>query len=118
MQRGEQRECMEIQEEAHEETAGFQSPPSLDFWNLSTPQPASINTSLSPVLTRTALICSPTGLDGWNVDVSRPLASSARSPHSVSAGNASGPSLTTVISMVPSLQRYERGCARLPAWGA
>src|SRR5260370_76929 len=28
------------------------------------------------------LICSPTGLDGWNVDVSRPRASSARSPHS------------------------------------
>src|SRR4030081_1486854 len=75
------------------------------FWNLSTPQPASINTNLSPVLTRMVLICSPTGLDGWNVDVSRPLASSARSPHSVSAGNASVPSLTTVISMVPSLKR-------------
>src|SRR5271163_1140693 len=51
------------------------------------------------------LICSPTGRGVWNVDVSRPLASSARSPHSVSAGNASVPSLTTVISMAPSLKR-------------
>jgi hypothetical protein len=47
----------------------------------------------------------PTGLHGWNVDVRRPLASSARSPHSVSAGNETVPSLTTVISMVPSLKR-------------
>ena len=50
------------------------------FWNLSTPQPASINTSLSPALTRIVLICSPTGLDGWKVDVSRPLHIPARSP--------------------------------------
>src|SRR5258705_13391974 len=64
------------------------------------------------------LSCSPTGLGGWNVDVSRPLASSARSPHSVSAGNASVPALTTVISVVPSLKKYKLGCARLPAWGA
>src|SRR5258707_5635773 len=45
--------------------------PPVVFWKLSTPQPASINTSLSPVLTRMVLICRPTGLDGWNVDVSR-----------------------------------------------
>jgi hypothetical protein len=37
------------------------------------PPPASINTSLPPVLTRMVLSCSPTGLDGWNADVSRPL---------------------------------------------
>ena len=49
---------------------------------------------LSAVLTRMMLIFSPTGLNDWNVDVSS-LAFSARSPHSVSAGNASPPSLTT-----------------------
>ena len=34
------------------------------FWNLLTPQPASINTSLSLVFTRIVLICSSTALDG------------------------------------------------------
>jgi hypothetical protein len=79
--------------------------PAVRVLELVDAEPASINTSLSPVLRRTVLICSPTGLDGWKVEVSRLLASSARSPHSVSAGNASVPSLTAVISMAPSLKR-------------
>src|SRR5258708_9331208 len=59
---------------------GWPGSPPVVFWNLSTPQPASINAGLLPVLTRTVLICSPTGRGVWNVDVSRSLASSARSP--------------------------------------
>src|SRR5258707_8855630 len=65
---------------AYPGAARWRTTPPVVFWNLSTPQPASINTSLLPVLTRTLLICSPTGRGVWNVDVSRSLASSARSP--------------------------------------